>query len=256
VRNAGAIARREIRSYFTSPIAYVVLVIFSVLGGWFFYNLFAYYSLMSMQAMQDPYYARNLNLTQGVASPLFHNLTVIFIFLLPLVTMRLLAEEKRSGTIELLLTYPVRDVEAVLGKFLGAMAVYGAMLGLSTLYPGLMAIFGDVEAGPIASGYLGLALFGAACIALGTWVSSLTENQIVAAVGGFGALLLFFVVGWAGSVAGPTLGKLVTHLSLVDHMDDFAKGVIDTADVIFFLNFTVFFLFLTLRSLETRRWRG
>jgi len=256
MRNCWAIYRREMQSLFISPIAYVVLVAFAVLGGWFFYSICAYFNLISVQSMQNPYMTGGLNLTQGVARPLFHNLSVILLFLMPLVTMRLLAEEKKSGTIELLFTYPVRDAEAVLAKFGAALTVLAAMLALSLVYVLLMAVIGDPEPGPLVAMYLGVFLMGAAFLALGLWVSSLTENQIVAGAVSFGALLFFYVLGWAASFAGEGLGKLTNQLSLLDHIENFTKGVIDTADVTYYLVFAAFFLFLTLRSLESRRWRG
>lgn len=255
MRTISAIYARELRVYFTSPIAWVLLFIFSLLSGWFFSNTVAYFQLFSMQAAQGSF-GEGVDFTQGVARPLFHNMGVILLFMLPLITMRLFAEEKKNGTLELLFTFPVRDVDAVLGKFGAAATVLLSMLGISFLYAGLMAVVAHPQWGALLGGYLGLLLLGSAFLALGIWVSSLTENQIVAAVGSFGALLLFFVLGWLETAAGSTAGKLVKHLSLVEHMDNFAKGVLDTSDILFFVNFTLFFLFLTLRALESRSWRG
>lgn len=255
MRTISAIYARELRVYYTSPIAWVLLFMFAVLAGWFFSNTLAYYQLYSMQAAQSSM-GEGVDLTQGVARPLFHNIGVILLFMLPLITMRLFAEEKKNGTLELLFTFPVRDLEAVLGKFAAAMTVLLSMLGVTLLYPALMEMVGEPQWGALLGGYLGLLLLGSAFLALGIWVSSLTENQIVAASGGFGALLLFFVLGWIETAAGSTAGKVVKHLSLVEHMDNFAKGVLDTSDILFFVNFTLFFLFLTLRALESRSWRG
>jgi ABC-2 type transport system permease protein len=181
---------------------------------------------------------------------------VILLFIMPLLTMRLFAEEKRQGTIELLLTYPVRDLAAVLAKFAACLAVYVVMLGLTGVYPVLLVTFAQPEVGPILAGYLGLLLLGAAFISLGALASSLTENQIVAAAITFGVLLIFWVIGWSSQFAGSDVGWLLSHLSLLDHFDNFPKGIIDTKDVIFYLNFMVLCLFLTLRSLESHRWRG
>jgi len=250
------IFKKELRSYFVSPVAYVVMVMFLVIAGYFFYSSFAFFNFIGFQAMANPMLARNLNVTEGVLRPLFSNLGVVLLFIMPLLTMRLFAEEKKQGTMELLLTYPVRDLAAVLAKFAASLGVYTLMLALTALYPVLLGVFGTPEVGTILAGYLGLFLLGAAFIALGALASSLTENQIVAAAISFGALLLFWVIGWSSQFAGGQGGRLLSHLSLLDHFDGFPKGIIDTKDVIFYLYFIVFFLFLTLRSLESQRWRG
>lgn len=248
--------KRELRAYFVSPIAYVVMVMFLIIAGYFFYSSFAFFNFISFQAMSNPMMARNLNVTEGILRPLYGNLGVVLLFLMPLLTMRLFAEEKKQGTIELLLTYPVRDLAAVLAKFAACLAVYTVMLALTGIYPVLLIIFARPEIGPILAGYLGLFLLGAAFIALGALASSLTENQIVAGALSFGLLLLFWVIGWSSQFATGSVGRLLSHLSLLDHFDSFPKGVIDTKDVIFYLNFMIFCLFLTLRSLESHRWRG
>jgi ABC-2 type transport system permease protein len=176
--------------------------------------------------------------------------------MMPILTMRLFAEEKKSGTIELLLTYPVRDGEVLVGKYLAALAIFAGMLALTLVYPLLVAWTTRLEWGPLLTGYLGLFLQGAAFVAIGILISSLTENQIVAAVATFGTLLIFWVISWAQDAAGPTFGRILSHLSLTEHFDSFAKGVIDTKDVIYYLNLTILSLFLTLRSLDAKRWRG
>jgi ABC-2 type transport system permease protein len=250
------IFKKELRSYFISPIAYVVMVMFLAIAGYFFYSSFAFFNFIGFQAMANPMMARTLNLTEGVLRPLYGNLGVILLFVMPLLTMRLFAEEKKQGTIELLLTYPVRDLAAVLAKFTACLSVYTVMLALTALYPILLLIFAQPEVGPILSGYLGLFLLGAAFIALGALASSLSENQIVAAAITFGVLLLFWVIGWSSQFAGTGVGRLLSHLSLLEHYENFPKGIIDTRDVVFYLNFMVLCLFLTLRSLESHRWRG
>lgn len=251
-----AILKKEVRLYFSSPIAYAVFTIFALVAGWFFYNVFAFYALMSMQAAMNPMMGRDLSVTEGVLRPLFQNISVIMLLMMPILTMRLFAEEKKSGTIELLLTYPVRDGEVLLGKYLAALGVFTGMLALTLVYPVLMAWTTNLEWGPLASGYLGLLLQGAAFIAVGILVSSLTENQIVAAVSTFGILLFFWVISWAADSAGGALGRVISHLSITEHFDSFARGVLDTKDVIYYLNLAILSLFLTLRSLESKRWRG
>lgn len=253
---AWPILRKELRLYFSSPVAWVVLAVFALVSGWFFYNVFAFYALLSLEAARNPLLARDLSVTEGVLRPLFNNVSVVMLLMLPVLTMRLFAEEKRSGTIELLLTYPVRDGEVLMGKYLAALTVFAGMLALTLVYPVLVAWTASLERGPLLTGYLGLFLQGAAFIAVGVLVSSLTENQIVAAVGTFGVLLMFWVLGWGAEGAGTTLGRLLRHLSLLEHFDAFAKGVIDSKDVVYYLNVTVLSLFLTLRALEARRWRG
>jgi ABC-2 type transport system permease protein len=244
------------RLYFTSPIAWVVLTIFLFISGYFFYSIFAFFSMASMQSMMNPAMGRDLNVTDNVMRPLFSNLSVILLLLMPMVTMRLFAEERRSGTIELMLTYPVRDGAVLVGKYLAALVLYVTMLAITLAYPAMVWYFARVEWGPLLTGYLGLLLMGAAFLAVGVFASSLTENQIVASITTFGILLLFWVIGWTADYAGAPWGKLLSHLSLLEHFDSFAKGVLDTKDIIYYVNFIVLALFLTLRSLEARRWKG
>ena len=251
-----AVFKKEMRLYFSSPIAYVVFAIFTLVAGWFFYNVFAFYTFASMQAAMNPMAGRDLSVTEGVLRPLFQNISVILLFLMPLLTMRLFAEEKKSGTIELLLTYPVRDGEVLLGKYLAALVVFAGMLTLTLVYPALVAWTAQMEWGPLVTGYVGLLLQGAVFIAVGILISSLTENQIVAGVATFGVLLLLWVISWAADSAGGNWGRILSHLSVTEHFDSFARGVLDTKDVIYYLDVTILSLFLTLRSLESKRWRG
>ena len=189
------IYKKEMRLYFTSPIAWVILTIFLFIAGYFFYSIFAFFTLASMQSAMNPAMARDLNVTDSVLRPLFSNISVILLLLMPLVTMRLFAEERRSGTIELLLTYPVRDGAVLIGKYLAGLTLYAIMLALTLFYPLLVAYFARVEWGPLATGYLGLLLMGATFLGVGIFASSLTENQIVASIITFGVLLIFWVIG-------------------------------------------------------------
>lgn len=252
-----AIYKKELRLYFTSPVAYVLLTIFLLIAGYFFYSIFAFFTRASMQAAMNPQMGRDLNVTESVLRPLFANLSVILLLLMPLLTMRLFAEERRAGTIELLLTYPVRDGAVLVGKYLAAFTVYVVMIAGTLLYPLLLVIVrATPEWGPLATGYLGLLLMGAMFLAVGVFASSLTENQIVAAIVTFGLLLMFWIIGWTAEIVGGPLGTVLTHLSILEHNDTFAKGVLDTKDIIYYINFTALALFLTLRSLEARRWSG
>jgi len=181
---------------------------------------------------------------------------MIMLLMVPLLTMRLFSEEKKSGTIELLLTYPVTDMEVILGKFFACLTVFLLMLLLTATYPVLLFVFGEPEVGPVLTGYVGLVLMGAAFISLGIFTSSLTENQIIAATLSFGILFLFFMMGYSISLMGPILGNLMIYISLIGHLEGFAKGVIDTMDIIYYAVFITLFIFLTLRVLESKKWRG
>lgn len=259
MRNFYLIAKKELHSYFSSPVAYVVITMFLVITGYFFYNQFAIFSTLSFQASTNPAIAKQqnlLNITETVVRPLFGNISVIMLLMMPLLTMRLFAEEKKSGTIELLLTYPVTDMEVILGKFLACLTVFLLMLLLTATYPVLLFVFGEPEMGPVITGYIGLILMGAAFISLGIFTSSLTENQIIAATLSFGVLFLFFMMGYSVSLMGPMLGNLMMYISLIGHLESFAKGVIDTTDIIYYGVFITLFVFLTLRVMESKKWRG
>ncbi len=248
--------RKEMRLYFGSPVAYVVFTFFLLISGWFFSQIFLFYSDASMRSFMQPQFGQNLNITENVMRPLFTNMGVVLLFFIPMLTMRLFAEEKKSGTMELLLTYPVRDGEILVGKFLAAAALYVVLLALTLVYPALVAYFTRVEWGPILTGYLGLVLMGGTFLAVGLLVSSLTENQIVAGFGTFGILLLFWVIGWGAEFAGGTLRTVLQYLSVTEHIDTFSRGLIDTKDVVYHASAIALALFLSLRSLESKRWRG
>ena len=173
-----------------------------------------------------------------------------------MITMRTYAEEKRSGTIELLLTSPVTDLEIILGKFFGALGLYSLMLLVTTPYIIILFIYGEPEFSPILVGYLGLLLMGGSFISIGLLISSFTKNQIVAGMITFATLLLLWVLNWLSSFGGPTTQAVVSYLSITQHFDDFAIGVLDTKHVIYYLSFITFGLFLTAKSVDSERWRG
>ena len=248
--------KKEMRLFFGSPVAYVVFTFFLLISGWFFSQIFLYYSDISMRSFMQPGMAQSLNITESVMRPLFTNMSVVLLFFIPMLTMRLFAEEKKSGTIELLLTYPVRDGEVLAGKFLAAGALYVILLGLTLVYPGLIAYFTRVEWGPILTGYLGLVLTGATFLAVGVLISSLTENQIVAGFGTFGVLLGLWIIGWGAEFAGGNIRTVLQYLSITEHMDTFSRGLIDTRDLVYYGSAIALALFLTLRSLDSKRWRG
>jgi len=257
--NVLALWQKEMRTYFTSPIAYAVIVVFLLLSGYFFYGILASFVEFAMRAaFQAQYYRMSmptLNVNELAIRPLFQNLSVIFIFLLPMITMRLFAEEKRSGTIELLYTSPITRTQIILGKYLAALALFTVMILLTMIHQAFFFIYGNPELGPVLTAYLGVFLLGASFLSLGLLISTLTENQIIAAVVGFGLFLLLWALGWLAHSAGPGLREVLSYLSIFEHFDDFAKGVIDTRDVIYYLSFTFFGLYLTYRSLESARWR-
>ncbi|MBI5892842.1 MAG: ABC transporter permease subunit [Deltaproteobacteria bacterium] len=251
--------KKELKSYFTSPIAYVVITIFLVISGYFFYNIIATFATISYQATINPMAAKQyglLNVTEIVVRPLFGNISMIMLLMMPLLTMRLFSEEKKTGTIELLLTYPITDMQVLLGKFFACLAVYLLMLVLTALYPILIMIYGQPEVGPIITGYIGLFLLGASFISLGIFASSITENQIIAATVAFGALIFFWMLSFSVGLADPAIGKIISYISITEHLEAFAKGVIDTEDIIYYGIFIILFLFLTLRALESNKWRG
>ena len=255
MNNVLAIAHKELRAYFASPIAYIVIGFFTLLFGWFYIGILEWFVRQGLQG-QMGMGASSMNVNQQMIRPLILNITVVFLFLLPLITMRTYAEEKRSGTIELLLTSPLTDLEIVLGKFLGALGLYAVMVAVTLIHFGLLFAFGTPEWKPLATAYLGLLLFGGCFIALGLFISSLTKNQIVAGAATFGVFLLLWVVDWIGEGLGPTGQAIVKYLSMTDHLDDFVKGVIDTKHLVYYLSFIAFVLFLTVRSVDTERWRG
>ncbi len=257
MRNVLAIAAKDFRSQFTSPIAYVVLTGFLLLGGWFFFNLLARFNfLLNLYlSFRNPEAMTRLNLNEFVIAPLLHNLSVILVILVPVITMRSFAEEKRSGTYELLMTSPLSITEIVLGKFLGAFGFVFLMVLLTGIYPLILVLYGNPEAGVILSGYLGLLLLATAFVAVGLLTSSFTENQIIAAVSCLVALLLLYVISWPADTAGETMGAVLRYLSLTEHFAEMVKGVIDTRDLTYFASVIILALFLTQRSVESLRWR-
>jgi len=252
--NILAIAHKELKSYFSSPIAYIAIGLWALLYGYFFFAILSFFVRQSMQMNQ--FGPQALNLNQQLIRPLLQNVTILILFLMPMVTMRTYSEEKRSGTIELLLTSPVTDFQIVLGKFFGALALYAVMLAVTLFHIGVLFVYGSPEWKPILTSYIGLLLLGGCFIAVGLFISSLTTNQIVAGMVTFAVFLLLWIITWIGSFSGPTVDKLTTYLSIIDHFDDFGKGVLDTTHLIYYLSFITFGLFLTAKSVDSERWRG
>jgi ABC-2 type transport system permease protein len=248
--NILAIAQKELKSYFVSPIAYALLMSYSMLSGWFALIGTANFIEMSMQG------GGPADLNGYVVAPVISNVTVLFIFLIPMITMRLFAEEKRNGTIELLLTAPVTDMEIIFGKWLGAMGMYACMLGTNLLCLSFVFMFGNPDWRPLATAYLGLLLEGGALLAIGMFISNTTKNQIVAAAATFGVTLMLYVFDWATTFKSDGWAKVLAYLSISAHFNSFSRGVIDTKDAVFFLSVIALGIFLTARSLESLRWRA
>ena len=256
MRNIVAIADKELRSYFVSPIAYVVVGLFALLFGWFFVASLSVMVRFSMQAGMFGGGPQSININEFMLRPMLANTAIVLLFFLPFLTARAYAEEKKSGTIELLLTSPLSDLEIILGKFLGVLALFVLMLAVTALHMVILFWYGEPELGPMLSGYLGLLLMGASFISVGLLVSSATRNQIVAGVVTFAVLLLFWVLTWLADSLGPTSGAILSYLSILEHFDDFSKGVIDTKHVAYYVSFIAFGLFLTAKAVDTERWRG
>jgi ABC-2 type transport system permease protein len=256
MNNILAIAHKELKGYFASPVAYVVIGFSAILFGWFFINLLYYFDRTQMQAGSGFQGPQAVNVNEIMISPLFLNVSVILLFTLPLITMRTYAEEKRSGTIELLLTSPLTDLQIVIGKFLGGLVLYVAMLAVTLVHMAFLFAYGNPEWRPIATGYLGLLLMGGCFLSLGLFVSSLTRNQIIAGMVTFAVFLMFWVINWIATFMGPTSQAVLNYMSITEHLNDFARGVIDTKHVVYYLSFIAFSLFLTVRAVDSERWRG
>jgi gliding motility-associated transport system permease protein len=255
LQNIRAIAGKELRGYYSSPIAWVMMGLFAFIFGVFFRTYVDYFAQMSTQAGfggAPP----SVNINEGLIRPLLSNASVLILFILPMVTMRTYAEEKRSGTIELLLTSPLKDSDIVFGKFLGAVGLYAGLLLVSMVYVALLFHYGSPEFLPLVSGYLGLLLLGSCFISMGLFISSTTKNQMVAGAATFVLALFFWIVSWMATSSGPVVGAVLRYLSITDHFEDFGKGVIDTKHLVYYLSFIAFGIYLTLKAVETERWRG
>jgi ABC-2 type transport system permease protein len=232
-----AISLKELKSYFVSPIAYVVMAMFLLISGYFF-TLILFYT-------KDA----------GMMRYLFGNMVIILLLISPLLSMRLFAEEQRNKTLELLLTSPVSDAGIVIGKFIASALFLLLMLALTLYFPVILLTLGKPDMMPILTGYLGMFLMGCAFLAIGMLTSTWTQNQIVAAVLAFSISLLLWFIGASSSVVGNDMGAVLNYLSLNSHFESFAKGLLTSSDLLYYFSVIGGLLFLTTRSLETRRWR-
>lgn len=260
MRKTYAIFQKELKHFFYSPIAYIVIAAFTIITGLFFYlylSQFVEMAFMDMiRSQQFRTAPQKFNINLQLIRPYFWNVALISLFVLPLVTMRLYAEEKKNGTVELLYTTPPTVGNIVIGKFLAGITFYVIMLIPTMVFQLILFIYGDPEFGPVLSGYLGLLLLGSAFISGGLFISSLTENQIIAAIGGFGLSLLLWVIGWGANFSGETLKPVLEYLSIINHFEDFAQGVIDTQHAFYYILFSAVGIYLTFKSVESVKWRG
>ena len=256
MKNIWVLAQKELKSYFASPIAYIVLAMFAVIFGYFFFSATAIFVDYSLRSMMQRGFSPPMNINDFIIRPLLMNVSVIVLFLMPMITMRLFAEEKRTGTIELLLTSPLRDIEILLGKWLAAMLLYLCLLAISALNILFLFFYGKPDWRPLLIGYFGLTLLGAAFLGLGAFISTLTRNQIIAASLTFGVFLMLWVLDWVASYSTGTAGKVLSYLSITTHFENFAKGVLELKDTVYYLSVIFLGIFLTARSMESLRWRA
>lgn len=255
MRNVWIILRKELRSYFVSPVAYLLLAMFAVIFAFFFWNILGYVVNRGMESMmRGRMYPMNVN--EEIIRPLLSNVSVIGLFLIPIVTMRLFAEEKRTGTIELLATSPVGDLSVILGKWLAALVLYAGMLLLTALNFVWIFKYSQPDWKPLAIGYLGLLLQAGALLAIGTFISTLTKNQIIAGAATFGVCLLLWVLEWVSGFETATWARVMAYMSVITHFESFSKGLLDSKDAIFYVTLIFLGLFLTARSMESLRWRS
>lgn len=261
MRGTLAVYRREMGSYFVSPIAYVVVGFFLLLAGYFFYSLLSFFierSFMAQMQAQRLGAPPDMDVPSLVLRNFFGIVSTISLFMIPIMTMGLYAEERKRGTMELLMTSPLKDFQVVIGKFLAALSLFLIMLAPTLIYHFIMGRYSE-PALPwrvMLLGYLGLVLLGAVLVAIGSFISSLTESQIIAAVITFGVFLLLWVLDAGSRGAGTAQGEVLQYLSILRHFDDFSRGVIDSSSVIFYLSLCALGVFLTLRTLDAMRWRS
>lgn len=255
-----AIFQKEFKTFFYSPIAYVILALFTALAGVFFYlYLSGFVEAAFMDAIRSQQYRmapQKFNVNLMLIRPYFWNIALISLFTLPTITMRLYSEEKRNGTVELLYTTPVTPLQIVLAKFLAGLAFYVVLLVPTMIFQMILFVYGSPEFGPVLSGYLGLILMGSAFISAGLFISTTTENQIIAAIGGFGLSLLLWVVGWGANFAGPIFRGFLNYISIINHFEDFAQGVIDSSHIIYYLLFSITGIYFSLKTVESVKWRA
>ena len=255
MRNILVIFQKELRSYFASPVAYLLLTMFALIFGFFFWNSVGFFiNAVIRSQMSGQNFPMSVN--EYVIRPLLSNISVIGLFFIPMITMRLFAEEKRMGTIELLATSPVRDIEVILGKWLAAVTLYAVLLLFTAVNFAFLFRYGNPDWRPMAMGYLGLLLQAGGLLAVGTFISTLTKNQIIAGAATFGVCLMLWVLEWVAGYETATWAQVLAYMSVITHYESFGKGVLDTKDAVYYVSLIFLGLFLTSRSLESLRWRS
>jgi ABC-2 type transport system permease protein len=252
--NIWTIARRDFRSYFTTPIAYIILALFLAIMGYMFFNMLAYFNEQAMN-YQTYNMGKVMSVSEGVIRPLYGNMNVILLFFTPAITMRLFAEERKNQTIQLLMTSPVSLTDIVVGKYLSAALFVLVMIGATLVYPIVLMIFGTPDVGTLVASILGTFLLTCCLLATGVLFSAMTENQIVAVFLTICVNFLLWIISWSAYSAGPVWSEVLMHLSLINHFMKFSQGMIDTSDLIYYFSFIFFGLFLTHRVLDSYRWR-
>ncbi|WP_088833353.1 ABC transporter permease subunit [Paenibacillus tyrfis] len=237
MRRTLALAKKELQMYFYSPIAYAAFAFFFVIAGYFFSANFLY-----------PPYVVDVR-------PIFGTITFIFLFIIPLLTMRLVSDELRMGTDELLLTSPASISEIVIGKYLAALVVQLLLVVGSLIYPLILSAYGTLDHPVLWMSYLAMFLLGAAMMAVGLFASSLSAHQMVSGIAGFALLLVFWTIEWLGDTIGGKVKDYLGTFSIVGRAANFQKGVLDFADVLFYVTFIAVFVVLSIQVLERKRWR-
>jgi ABC-2 type transport system permease protein len=253
--NVWNICRKELKSYFASPIAYLLMAFFGLIFGFGFFTATRDFVRFTFQA-QMMGRSMPMNINEQIIRPLLGFASTVALFLVPMITMRLFAEEKRTGTIELLMTSPVRDIEIILGKWFAAMALYACVLGMSAINIAMLFAFGKPDWRPVLIGYLGLLLQGGTLLAVGAFISTTTKNQIIAGGATFFVCLLLWLLSWFTAFDNTGWAQVVNYMSIVTHFENFGKGVLDSRDIIFYLSMIFLGLFITSRSMESLRWRA
>ena len=254
LKKAWTVAWKDYRTYFTSPIAYIMIAGFLALMGWIFFFSLSHFNMQALQYKQMGM-GKAGSITEGIVLPLYGNMNVIFLFLAPFITMRLFAEERKLQTIQLLMTSPISLSSLIFGKYLSALLLVATMLAATLVYPVVLMIFGNPDLGPIITSYIGTLLLCSCYVSMGIFFSAMTENQIVAGALTFAAGLFLWLINWASQSAGPILSDILDYLSLIQHYNNFRQGIVESSDVIFYLSFTFLGLFLTHRVLDSYRWR-
>ena len=251
-----AIIAKELRGYFVSPIVYVVGAVFLLIFGFLSYLYIVFAGAQAIQMMQMHGGMAQINLNDLVFRNLFASMRFVLLIVLPILTMRLFAEERKLRTFEFLMTSPIGINEIVAGKFVSVLLVFLGLLGLTGLVPTVLTLFSDFDWNPVLTGYLGMALLGALFLAVGVFASALTENQIVAAFVSFGLLLTIWLISGLGALLGDTtVGHVISYVSFMEHYDRLVRGLIDTSDLVYFGSSLILMLFLTHRVVESARWK-